>query len=245
MDTRIKKIAIAVSAALLFIAGLSSAALLWRLDQRRKAHAAANSVLMRCESCTPADLARVLDLRPDINTRARNGETFLTCAMTKADLALVVRIIRSGADVDATDPLGFPAISLAVMADRPEWVALLLAEGADREQPDRAKWKATPLLWAAGVGSLQATELLLDAGANVNARDSLGQTPLMRAVSGREPRHEAIARKLLSSGADPSVVDQQGLDALKLARLGGRQQLIALLKGAVRANAVPDPNVLK
>src|SRR5438552_448214 len=53
----------------------------------------------------------------------------------------------------------------------------------------------TPLMYAAGVGSLEAMKVLLAAGADVNASDSFGVTPLMFGM-----RDFAKTRLLLDAG---------------------------------------------
>ena len=54
----------------------------------------------------------------------------------------------------------------------------------------------TPLMLASGVGSLDAMKVLLEAGADVNATDSFGATPLMFGI-----RDIAKVRVLLDAGA--------------------------------------------
>jgi hypothetical protein len=64
----------------------------------------------------------------------------------------------------------------------------LLAQGADADGES-----GFPLIWAAYKGHFAAVEVLLEAGANREASDSSGKTPLMYA---REKGYEDVARLL-------------------------------------------------
>jgi ankyrin repeat protein len=75
---------------------------------------------------------------------------------------------------------------------------VLLAHGAD-VRSEAAGW-APPHL-AAGNGSLELAEVLLAAGADLEARGPDGRTPLAIAV---ERRHEGVASLLRRHGAGPA-----------------------------------------
>ena len=57
----------------------------------------------------------------------------------------------------------------------------------------------TPLLYAARDGRLESARLLVDAGANVEAKDANGITPLLMAIANN---HIDVARFLIEQGAD-------------------------------------------
>jgi ankyrin repeat protein len=65
-------------------------------------------------------------------------------------------------------------------------------------------FRRTPLHWAAIAGSLKAATLLLDHGADPNARDRDGRTPLHWAARNNRPE---IVSLLIHRGADPNAVD--------------------------------------
>lgn len=82
-------------------------------------------------------------------------------------------------------------------------------EGA-REAPRGAMSSfQIPIFCASQSGSAECVALLLQAGADPNARDSSGETPLMVAGSG------AVVQALLGAGADLLAVEQYGKDALE------------------------------
>ena len=59
--------------------------------------------------------------------------------------------------------------------------------------------------------------VLIEHGADVNARDVNGTTVLARAVFSSQGRGEVITL-LLSKAADPNIENKNGISALKLAR---------------------------
>lgn len=89
----------------------------------------------------------------------------------------------------------------------------LAALGADFNLPEQRGNNSTPLIAAGGTGA--AVEILLSHGANPNAANGVGLTPLMGAC------HEAMvwgdcsaAKALVSAGADIYALDDRGIDAI-------------------------------
>ena len=95
--------------------------------------------------------------------------------------------------------------------------ALLIEKGA---QVNRTGW--TPLHYAAAGGSEQMVDLLLDRYAYIDAEAPNRTTPLMMAV---RQKHEALARHLISAGADPTVRNHAGLTAAEYARRNDNKPL--------------------
>jgi ankyrin repeat protein len=79
---------------------------------------------------------------------------------------------------------------------------------------------------AAAAGDLAEIERLRDAGANPNARDTLGRTPLHAAALAGQ---REAAMTLIRRGADPQAYDDQHLDALTVAAERGDHAMVALL----------------
>jgi hypothetical protein len=99
---------------------------------------------------------------------------------------------------------------------------------------------AGPNSWAAALhraardGELQSIRELLKTGIDIDHRDTDGSTPLMDAATLGQT--EAV-RLLLERGADPTITDWKGRDALHYAENGlgeesQKRAVIALLKGA-------------
>ena len=71
--------------------------------------------------------------------------------------------------------------------------------------------------------------LVSSPGADVNAKDERGSTPLLEAA---RYGHNDIARVLIATGADLKVKDKDGKTALMLAVQGNHDEVVRVLKQA-------------
>ena len=85
----------------------------------------------------------------------------------------------------------------AVDADKPEVVQLLLLHGVDPNI--QTKHGLTPLHMAVSKGLVDCTHVLLENGADITVRDSLGQDAIAKAKI-RGKKCEAILKLLRSKG---------------------------------------------
>lgn len=108
-----------------------------------------------------------------------DGTTALMFAVLTADSAAVRNLLERGADVNAANRDGYTALHFAVFDE--EKTALLLAKGANAKAATTNG--VTPLLVAAGrPGGAPIVKQLLEAGAEPNASNRGGLTPLDRAA---------------------------------------------------------------
>lgn len=82
----------------------------------------------------------------------------------------------------------------------------LIEQGADLEARAFGSG-ATPLMRAAYVGRNDLVQILIDAGANINARDNTGSTPLM--IAAMQNNVETF-KLLIDAGADLLIKDNRG-----------------------------------
>lgn len=83
-------------------------------------------------------------------------------------------------------------------------------------------------------GFLPAAQVLLEHGANINAKQNIGVTPLMQAV---RSRNLALVKFLLDKNADINVADDNGDTALHYAY---RHQIIPIIRELEDRGANPE-----
>ena len=105
----------------------------------------------------------------------------------------------------------------AAQAQDRDLVRTLLDQHVDVNTPQGDG--ATALHWAVYWDDPAMTDILIRAGANVNATNELGVTPLALASSG------AMAGLLLDAGANPNLVTATGESPLMAASRAGRADI--------------------
>ncbi|MHC4741125.1 MAG: ankyrin repeat domain-containing protein [Planctomycetota bacterium] len=168
------------------------------------------------------DLAKLLVANgADVNSRCYYGYMPLGIAALQGNKDMVEFLISSGATVTRNDGGGSHLFDAAEGGNR-DIAVLLIAKGARVSEKNR--WHGrTPLHHA---WHLSTAELLIEEGADVNAKDLAGQSPLHRMALGG---HKAVAELLIKNGANVNARDNQGRSPLDLAKEGGHEEVIALL----------------
>ena len=125
-------------------------------------------------------------------------------------------------------PEGFTPLGLAAFLGGPAAVAVLLEHGADPDDDADNQFGVRPVNAAAAAHDRETMRLLLDAGADANARQKGGFTPLHEAAHTDDVE---MARLLLDHGADPSLAADDGRDSAQMAADDGSSGVAALLSG--------------
>ena len=146
----------------------------------------------------------LLDKGADVNAKDKEGGTALMWATFKNRTAIVKILIDKGADVNARDNRGSTALMMAAINGHTDIVALLEA----------ARAAIARLFIAVKANNASQVNEALEAGANINAKDSDGWTALMWALG---EGYTAIAKALIDKKADVNAREGRGWTALMIA----------------------------
>lgn len=132
-------------------------------------------------------------------------------------LKIVKAFIAAGADVNYLWSCG-SGLHYAIQHNRIEILELLLANGADIDipAPEEDGKKSTPLMETAYRGSSEITRMLIEKGADINAKDAEGKTALIIAA---EFANAEVAGELILAGANINAKDNKDHTALMYASL--------------------------
>ncbi|KAI0179372.1 ankyrin repeat-containing domain protein [Hypoxylon sp. FL1284] len=179
-------------------------------------------------SHTPAQILEKLMVDPtDVNLQVADGVYPIQLASRAGAIMAVRWLLGHGARLEVEDDFRRTVLHSAASAHSPESVEILeflMDRGQDARARDAAKM--TPLhhvLYSYDAGedlydpdiALANAKCLLSRGANVNAQDQEGNTPLHLAAW---KSHRSLVRLFLRAGAQASKVDNRGLTAIDLAK---------------------------
>ncbi len=142
------------------------------------------------KACSKGDLSMVKklatkDFDPNAISR-KTGNSLLILACNSKNAELVTFLLDKGANLHATNHLGLNALSFAIHADNTEIAKLLIKKGGALEYiyTNKNNESFTALSYACKFGSKEMVSLLLEHGANPNARltRSYHKSPLGAAI---------------------------------------------------------------
>jgi ankyrin repeat protein len=142
----------------------------------------------------------------NVNAHGDKDVTLLQWALLNESTAGMEALLAAGADPTQPGMDNDTVVHLAAMANDPKYLELLLKHGASPNAPNGVT-RATPLVSALlGKRETQFHDLLA-AGADPNAADRTGNTPLHQAAKVNEPQR---VLDLLEAGANPQAANTSG-----------------------------------
>jgi ankyrin repeat protein len=139
-------------------------------------------------SASKGDLAGVqaqLDIGVDVNAKGSLGESPLHKAAKMGRKDMVQLRIDKGADLNAKEDEGLTPLDWAIKRGRTATADLLRKHGG----------KYSTIHTPAMIGDIETVKELLADGANVNAKDEFGKTPLDRAIKYQRTEIADLLRK--------------------------------------------------
>lgn len=187
--------------------------------------------LQACKVDNPGRIAYLVKQGIDPNVvEAERHDSCLILSVREDSMRALGAILKiPGVNLEQASRNGDTAIMLAAFKGNVDAVKALLAKGA---QVNRAGW--TALHYGAASGNNAILKLLLEHQARVDAPAPNGTTALMMAARGG---HIYSVKLLLDAGADPLLKNQQGYDAIAMAKLFNNTEIVEGLQYQIKKRA--------
>lgn len=153
-----------------------------------------------------------------------NPEAAIADAAEKSNRAIIQKLVKEEADVNAPQPDGMTALHWAAYKNDLETAKLLLKAGANVKVENR--YGVTPLSLACENGNGELVEAFLAAGADPNTTLRGGETVLMTAA---RTGKVGPVKALLARGAAVDAKDRRGQTAMMWAAADGHVEVVELL----------------
>ena len=180
----------------------------------------------------------LLEAGADPNVSTPRGSSPLHFAAVEGDLACVRMLLNAGAKAKHQDGRGVNALLYAAQnSNNLEVLKILIAAGINILSKDLHGVKAIQRAINGRTGSsVQTTKLLSGQGADINAQDLEGDTPLLESLY---RFNNAATEVLLQRGADCTIVNGKGDTILHVVAGYGNLETLAVLRAANIANIDP------
>lgn len=141
---------------------------------------------------------------PNLLDRLRSPEKQFLAATANYDVPKIEELLKRGVNIDVEDENGWTALHSAAKSGVAKVIRLLIEKGANVNTGGKVWFRRTPLHVAAASDheerlTVTAGLLLLENGAEVDAKDTRGETALI--IAAERGRREMV-RQLLEKGAD-------------------------------------------
>ncbi|MHC9538438.1 MAG: ankyrin repeat domain-containing protein [Vulcanimicrobiota bacterium] len=147
--------------------------------------------------------ALLLQRGAQIHAKDTFGQTPLHIAAYVGNATLVELLLKKDAHTGSVDKNGRNPLHLAAWGNHLKVVEMLLAAGASADHRDSAGFTPLHLAVTKREDTSNAVRALISHGADVNARERSGETPLFYA------RNIGTVKTLIASGADVKIMDRE------------------------------------
>lgn len=166
-----------------------------------------SALMSACKQGSLELVVKLVEAGADVNEQTLTKGTPFMFAVLGGHLDIARWLIDQQADMHVAGSNGWTALTIAAAKGYVDILGWLIDEGADAQVRD--VYRFTPLLRAVSNGFEEAAALLLALpDTDVNAQDEYENTALHHAVSNRD---ESMIELLMSHGADPELVNREGL----------------------------------
>ena len=211
-------------------------------------------------------LPLLLEKNPEVDLRDSSGRTALSWASSTGKVDLIKKLLYANADINSQDDSGYTPLMWANLMGKDKAFLYLIEKGADINIKDNAGYtvfmKNTPnrrikkmfsklpitslqengpvlsaLHWAAIWENTGLIISLVENGFQVDYRDNIGATPLLRAAAGG--KHRSV-ETLLKLGADINATDNEGYNALfwVITNIDSPKTIKILLERGLNVNSI-------
>lgn len=146
-------------------------------------------------------LKLLLEKKPDINVRDSDGRTPFYSAVQYGNLEVIEFMFGLNPDINALSYSNFSPLYQAIQSNRIKIAEFLIKNGAMINNGD-------PCIFAPiELGTLETITYAIDIGSDVNAKNSLGDTPITNAIKHKKAK---ILDMLIRKGLNLEEPDSQG-----------------------------------
>lgn len=172
------------------------------------------------------EIARLLlDAGADVLVRYKNEQTALHLAAARTSVSIIEMLLSSHAPLAAVNVDGNSPLNESVLHNQPAALHCLLQHGANVNQV-RAVDGRTLMHQACMKGYRGLIPILLQAGADREAKDRFGQTPLDLALA---YKNSPVIPELLKASTGSATPDSGAEQAMEAATLRGQTEIVRLL----------------
>lgn len=179
---------------------------------------------------------KALKTKVNVNAKTSYNDTALALAAKAGLVEIVKLLLAKGAQVNTSNKWGDTPLHFAAISGNLEIIKLLVDKKANINQKNYLHY--TPMFYAAINGNLECLKYFIEEkGMDVNSKDKIGMTLLMR-VSYQKEEHFEVAKYLVEKGCFVNERCQGKYRALHYAAMRGHNNIVEfLLQNKANVNA--------